>query len=405
MCRLSTEGLDMAIGSRIKQRRLALGYSLQEVITKLAEVGANITKAGLSKYENEKSTPKANFLFSLSNVLNVNTDYFLYEPKLELKWLAFRKHASLTKQNEEKVKNYAKEIIQGQSYLESILHPQKDNIYESAYSISNLEDAEEVAQNVREQWKLNSWPIESITQLLEDKGYYVVNVDLGDKKFDGLSGIADGTPVIITKSNVPVDRKRMNLAHELGHQFIKTKPELEESTAYRFGAAFLLPRENVYKEIGEKRSNIDINEFILLKEKYGISIQAITKRCFDLGIISESLYKQYFIYFRKNYWHVNEPGECYNNEESINFKKMIMKAIAEGIITEEKARTIYPEYKKMKEEQMENKTWRWKDLRSLDKKSKNDILKAAADIAVSDYENDNDLNAFNINEDIHEQTQ
>ena len=45
-----------------------------------------------------------------------------------------------------------------------------------------------------------------------------------------------------------------------------------------------------------------MKELYILKHKYGISMQAIAKRAFDLEIITDKAYKRLYIQFSKNGW-------------------------------------------------------------------------------------------------------
>ena len=393
------------IGDKIKQRRLVLGFSLQELADQLTAKGEAITKAGLSKYENNKSMPKAKFIWNLAKVLNVSNDYFFSEDTLEIEWLAFRKNMSLPRKTEEMVKNYMFEYMQEYIRLESVVNVNIENTVLKKKRINNPADAEKIADDLRVEWELNNWPIESLTQLLEEKGFYVVEYDVADKKFDGLSGIVNKkSPLIISRSNVSVDRKRLSLAHELGHHLIDIDKEHEEKAAYIFASALLIPSRSLIHEIGTSRKNIDLNELVLLKEKYGISIQALTKRCCTLGIISESLYKQMFIYFRKNYWHVTEPGRCYNNEDPVRFKKMVFRAYAEDLISKEKAGSILPEFNEMEKNTSPQAGWKWRDMSSMSRQERDTILHKAAEAAMIDYEGGSDLMSFTINGDIFDES-
>lgn len=398
---LSTlKGLNM-IGDRIRQRRTSLGLSMQDVIDRLIKKDVKITRAGLSKYENNQSTPKARFLWELAKVLGVKNDYFFKEEEVSIEWVAFRKHTSLTKKMESQVKSYAQEVLEGQLFLEDIINPDKEYSPIKKHKISSPEEAEGVAEKIREVWRLDEWPIESMIQLLEDKSLYVIEYNTDEKKFDGLSGFLNGkNPIVITKKNVPEDRKRFNLAHELGHLVLDVDEEIEEQAAHRFAASFLFPKKCVIEEIGEDRRRIDIHELILLKEKYGISLQAIIRRCIDLNIISQGYYKSLSIEFSRRGWRTEEPGECRNFEEAIHFKQMVLKSLAEGIITEEKAIEIYPEYREMKEINEEKTNWRWRDMKKMSIEERNRILETAASSAQEDYKNNPELSAFNVNEDI-----
>jgi len=381
------------ISNKIKQRRLALGYSLQDVVEKLKPEGIIITRACISKYENNKSIPNAKFLWKLSNIFNVPNDYFFIDNKIEIKWFAFRKHTDLTKKIEKRIKNYALEIAESHKYLEDIMQYKLNKVKFVKNKISNIEELEDVAESVRKEWNLGYWAIDSVTQLLEKEGYIVIDYEFENNKFDGLSGITNfGNPVIISKSNIDIDRKRFNLAHELGHQLISCNPEIEEKAAYRFAGAFLIPRECVYNELGEKRRYININELILLKEKYGISVQALTKRCFDLGVITKNQYRNKFIHFRKNYWHKNEPGECKQIEKPIKLKQMTLKAVAEGIITEHKAKSLCHD---IVIEKNNKSDWKWKDLQNMSRKEIDNVLSKASKIAEDEYKNNKDLDFYN----------
>jgi Zn-dependent peptidase ImmA (M78 family) len=88
-------------------------------------------------------------------------------------------------------------------------------------AVSAVEDAEEVAEDLRKRWDIGDWPIKSLSAPIGKSGVVVVTVD-ADEDIDGLSGIANrDIRFDVVASTVPVDRMRMNLAHELGHIVIK----------------------------------------------------------------------------------------------------------------------------------------------------------------------------------------
>ncbi|HRX15438.1 MAG TPA: XRE family transcriptional regulator [Spirochaetota bacterium] len=332
----------MSIGSRIKQRRLNLNYSLDDLSRLLATKGTPISKAALSKYELGKSTPKALNLFNICNVLDTTPEYFLKNNTFEINWIAFRKTSKFTVKEENRVKSIAKEQIEAQMFLDGFIDNSKKKITLPKYKISTLEDAETAAEKLRTEWKLNSWPIESITSLLEEKEIFVVDVD-SEKGFDGLSGYADGKiPIIITIGKNTADRKRLNLSHELGHLVLDIKNLKEEDTAFRFAGAFLIPKDCLFNALGHKRRHIDIRELIILKEEYGISIQALIRRCRDLDIINQQEYKRLNIYMRANDLHLVEPANCNNKEIPTKIKSKLFRAIAEGLTTETEVLSRFP---------------------------------------------------------------
>ena len=84
------------------------------------------------------------------------------------------------------------------------------------------------------------------------------------------------------------------------------------SAANRFAGAFLMPAEALWREIGKHRTTISLGELLRLKELFGASIQAITYRCHDLGIINDASYRRLFRIFNEHGWRkppYEEPGE------------------------------------------------------------------------------------------------
>ncbi|MFJ3206238.1 helix-turn-helix domain-containing protein [Streptomyces sp. NPDC086989] len=106
------------------------------------------------------------------------------------------------------------------------------------------------------------------------------------------------------------DRQRFTTAHELGHlvlhpaRRIGLDPKQAESEAHRFAGAFLLPRERAEEAFS---GPLMLREFAALKKRWGISIQALVNRAYDLGYIDrarrDSLYKQ----IGARGWRTNEP--------------------------------------------------------------------------------------------------
>ena len=78
-------------------------------------------------------------------------------------------------------------------------------------------------------------------------------------------------------------------------------------------------------------------ELHLLKHKYGLSMPAWVYRAKDLGLISPSAAASFFRYFRQQGWHREEPGDPYPSEEPQRLKRLVLRALAEDLITESRA--------------------------------------------------------------------
>ena len=213
----------------------------------------------------------------------------------------------------------------------------------SSYPISAFDQLEETALELRRNWNLGIDPIENLTQLLEDQGIKIGLVS-GFEHFDACTFIADGVPVIVSKAELPGDRLRFNLGHELGHLILSVKEGLDsEAACHRFIGAFLAPKQAVCFELGSRRTTLDMNELFLLKKKYGLSMQAWIFRSRDLGIISDNEASRLFQRFRANGWHRHEPGEALPTERPLRMERLIYRALAEDLISRSRAQELLGE--------------------------------------------------------------
>ena len=134
----------MTIGRRLRQRRLSLGYTLDDLKERIQSEGQTISKAALSKYELDKSIPKATNLWYIARVLNTTPDYFLRSSNFEIKWIAFRKNTRLTKREEDRIRYVAKEQIEAQLFLSEIVGSEKAESQLPSFVTNLLEDAERI---------------------------------------------------------------------------------------------------------------------------------------------------------------------------------------------------------------------------------------------------------------------
>jgi len=213
------------------------------------------------------------------------------------------------------------------------------------YPVADLRDAEDAASSVRDDWGLGNDPIPQLAELLEERGIKVLSLDLDD--IDGLAAKVrrkdkNAARVIVIKRSTWSERKRFNLAHELGHMVIAPVGGVdEEKAAHRFAGAFLMPADVLRAEVGANRSSISLGELVALKKRFGVSIQALTYRCKDLGIINQSAFARLFKIFAERGWRTapfEEPETMKPEvEEPKRFERLCYRALAERIIGESRA--------------------------------------------------------------------
>lgn len=343
------EGRVNMIGRRLRQLRLAKGLSLEGLA---AAVGGIVTKQALSKYEKGKAQPTPVVLNKIAAALGVKSAYLCTEPSVRVEFIAYRKGSGLRKREQGKVESLVCQSLEDRIRLQGLVgQAHGADLPVKSKPIGSLEDAENVAEGLRKRWNLGFDPISSVVAVLEERLVHVLEIDAGES-FDGISAVAyDDDRVIaaavVCRRRLPGERQRLNLAHELGHLVLKVPGDLdEEKAAFRFGAAFLAPAEVVKREVGERRSFVGAEELLLLKRKFGMSVQALLYRLRDLGIIGESHYRQWCIDVNRLGWRRREPAEMLPERPSW-LEQNVLRALGEDLISREMAEWMIgrsPEY-------------------------------------------------------------
>lgn len=328
------------LGQRLKQLRLARGFSLEALA---AEMGGIVTKQALSKYERGIANPSAVVFNKLAPALGVKAVYLWSEPEIKIRFIAYRKGSKLAKKEQAKVEGIVSEALEKRVHLQKITGQENGAVLPvRPITINAIDEAENAANTIRDQWNLGTDSIASMTGVLEDHYIHVLQID-ANEKFDGISAAAYDdeekivAAAVVTREGVPGERQRLNLSHELGHLVLEVSEAIdEEKTAFRFGSAFLAPADTVRKEVGKRRGYIQPEELLLLKQRFGMSVQALLYRLHDLDIINDSYYKQWCKNINWLSWRRQEPFEM-PSESPQWLRQNVLHAYAEGLISNEEA--------------------------------------------------------------------
>ena len=326
-------------GERLIRARKTAGLSLRA----LAE-SVGVSQTAINKYEKGILIPDSTMLMKLAKALEVKAGYFLRPNTLELEKPEYRKKSTLSKKKLQQIEGKILDKIERRLELEALFPktpvPEFTLPDDLPLTIQSMDDIEEIANTVRHAWDLGLNPIPELVDVLESIGIRVFEInESADSKFDGLAAIVNGYRIIVISKAWAGDRQRFTMAHELGHLILEGKlPDDmdEERASDRFAGAFLLPNSALQSELGEHRTRLELREFLLLKQEFGISMTGILYRARNLGIIKESYHKSLFIEFSKRGWRKNEP-ERYPAEEPHHFQQLIFHALAEDYISESKA--------------------------------------------------------------------
>ena len=312
--------------------------SLQNLADKLGNI---VTKQSLNKYEQGKMKPDSNLIIQLANILNVSVDYFFANPSVEINLdnVDFRKYSSKLRKSEEiAVIEKSKNILERYLELENIVNLQEvPEYFQYSKLISSYEDAENAAKELRSQWNLGYDPIPDVVEMLEDKGYKVIEVDTSND-FDGMKAQTNGKKVIVLRKdyNGDVVRKRFTALHELAHHSLIFQKGIEkhnEKLCHAFASAVLYPESMARKELNQERFHFYQKELEMIKERWGISFPAIFSRALKLGIIGEYVYTSLNIDYRSRGLHLNEPARFLSREKPMKFERLIYFALGKEIIS------------------------------------------------------------------------
>lgn len=317
------------------------GLSMQELAEQMNHV---VSKQAIGKYEQGDMKPSSEVLIALSKALNVRPDYFLRKEKIKLENVKFRKLKSLPAKETHLIKAHTIDFLERYFELEELLGI--DSSFKNPLGkrvIQDMDDIERAAEKLREKWKIGSNTIPNVIELLEDHEIKVFEIDVEDG-FDGLSTFANGIPVIVLNKNMKKFRKRFTALHELAHLVLKIPEELPkrdvEKFCHAFAGAVLIPKEAFIEEFGKHRSHIFLKELMIMKENFGISMQAIMARARNLNLISQITYQEFFKEFSKLGYRKEEPGDYKGEEHSSRFYQLLLRAVAEEVVSMSKAAAL-----------------------------------------------------------------
>ena len=332
------------IGIRLKLARRAAGLSLRDLAS---AIDHKVTPQAIGKYERNEAMPGSGVLIALADGLRTSVDYLLGDPDLVLRDLEFRKNAFTAKRGEAQVEAVVLAKLERYLALEDMLElssKQWDEPRDAPYPVlHDPVEADRAADALRHHWGLGREPIPNLVELLEERGVKIYSLPLGN--IGGLAAWArrlgrPHVPLVVVNANDWGERQRFTIAHELGHTLLVVSSSLNaERVAHRFAGAFLMPAEAMWLEVGKHRTAICLGELLALKHRFGVSIQALTHRCMDLGIISQATYRAMFDEFERLGWR-SPPYEEYGamvGEQPNRFHRLCLRALAEGAITESKA--------------------------------------------------------------------
>jgi Zn-dependent peptidase ImmA (M78 family)/transcriptional regulator with XRE-family HTH domain len=271
-----------------------------------------VTQAKIAKIESGLQTDVMTYhADSLCEALDFPIEFFQQNEEI-LGWGSsayyYRKKASITALDRKRIQG---QVNMSRIHLKKFL---KSVEIESTRTLPVLDLEEysgspiQIARAMRSAWGLPDGPIRNITSLIESTGVIIVPINFGTNSLDATSiRLAELPPVIFINANIPTDRWRFTLAHELGHLLMHQVPDDSmEDQADAFAAEFLLPEDELKPQFA-RIGKIRLVDLANLKSYWKVSMQALLVCATRLQSIQKNEAKYLWMQISKLNYRTNEP--------------------------------------------------------------------------------------------------
>jgi Zn-dependent peptidase ImmA (M78 family) len=165
----------------------------------------------------------------------------------------------------------------------------------------------EIARAVRASWQIPRGPVPDLTVAIEDAGGIVIPCDFETPLVDAISRWVPGLPpLFFINRDMPGDRQRLSLGHELGHMVMHRTPKPEmEAEAYEFAAELLMPESDIRPSLDD----LSLERLAALKPFWKVSMAALLRRATTLGKVTERKARTLWMQLGKAGLRQREPAE------------------------------------------------------------------------------------------------
>src|SRR6266508_166124 len=178
---------------------------------------------------------------------------------------------------------------------------------------ADADGPERAAQLVREAWEIGAGPAGHLVRLLEHHGVLVVFSPPQTAAVDAYSFDSRLRSVVVLN---PIKRdyyrQRFDVAHELGHLIMHGDAEpggrIVEEQAHRFASELLMPAAEVCELLPATMGGNVWIALGKLKERWGVSMQALLFRARRLGRLGDVSYRNAMTTISARGWRRDEPG-------------------------------------------------------------------------------------------------
>jgi Zn-dependent peptidase ImmA (M78 family)/DNA-binding XRE family transcriptional regulator len=338
-----TKGINELQPARLEQALSARSLTKGQLASLVGVAASTVTK-----WCKGDQAPEADTFERLASVLNVQTEW-LTRPMLQpVSAPLYRSNASALKAARAKLEartEWTQEIaalLSDHVDYPQVNLPERD--FQDPEQISSA-DIEAAAEECRKLWQLGSAPIQDLALAAESAGIVVVREETEISAIEGLSSWSAllGHPIVLLSADkANAFRSRFDLAHEIGHLILhKHIPRADErdrynqmeKQAHRFAGALLLPAEAFANEV---RVPPNLDNLLILKQRWGASVAAMMMRLHALGLLSDDEKLTLFKRRSARWGSKAEPGDDkWRPEVPRLLRRTVELLISEGVLPTE----------------------------------------------------------------------
>lgn len=303
--------------------RESRGLTQGELARQIAEYqGRLVTQGTISKVEQGLLNASDEILDGIVKVLKYPLSFFYQNEDIYSAGMSqHRKRASLPAKSLCKIDAITNII---RLHIKTLLKSVEDiEIKVPYYDIDEYCDPINIAMMVRQAWMIPRGPIENVTKYFEKSGIIIIHVDFETRLIDGITMNIDDRipPIIFINKDLPGDRMRFTLAHELGHIVMHKFPSMNmEDEANSFASEFLMPTA----EIKSSLNYLSLQKLADLKLYWKVSMASLVYRSTSLGQITPRQSQYLFMQLSKAGYKTREPAELdIRREEPTLLKKLV----------------------------------------------------------------------------------
>lgn len=309
----------MSIGKSIRYYREQKDVSQQWLANAIG-----VSKMTVSNFESDKRYPNVEMVKKICEALDITLGKLMsYKEDIEIAKTVFHNN---------KLNKAEKNAILAQVRLNA-------QMYHDACMCANVEvdesrlpkekvpmgtDLEKIAVYMREALHLPmSGPVGNLIQTLESNGVFVTIIKQSAiiRSFSSLAAMTTNVvPVVAVSGGLDRCGRREEMAHALAYLLFSDVNERILNNAVEY---FLLPSEDIIRELGRKRKSLCAKEIRIIAEKYGVSKQCVVRRAKEEDIISRK-------------WQGNVQNVIVDErkaESPTRLLQMVLRAYTEGEIS------------------------------------------------------------------------